>query len=114
MNVVAVLAVRNEERCVAACLENLIRQGVEVYVCDNESTDGTVERVEPYRGRGVIGLETIPFDGVYRWHRILRRKEELFRSLEADWLMHVDVLARPEELHAIQAAVLITLGFSSL
>ncbi|HMB42789.1 MAG TPA: glycosyltransferase family A protein, partial [Luteimonas sp.] len=44
--VIAVLAVRNEERFLAACLENLFRQGVQVYLCDNQSTDRTVEVAE--------------------------------------------------------------------
>src|SRR5262245_65806657 len=95
MRVVAVLAARNEERFVAGCLENLFRQGVEVYLCDNESTDRTVEIAERYRGRGLLGIETIPHHGVYAWERILRRKEELFQSLDTDWLMHVDA----DEIH---------------
>jgi glycosyltransferase involved in cell wall biosynthesis len=93
--VVAVLTTRNEERFVAGCLENLFRQGVQVYLCDNQSTDRTMEIARRYRGRGLIGLETIPHDGRYCWEQLLRRKEELFRSLEADWLMHVDA----DEIH---------------
>lgn len=93
--VIAVLAVRNEDRFLAACLENLFRQGVQVYLCDNESTDRTLEVAERYRGGGLVGIETIPFDGVYRWEQLLRRKEELFQSLDADWLMHVDA----DEIH---------------
>jgi len=95
MRIVAVLAVRNEERFVADCLENLSRQGVEVYLCDNGSTDRTVEIAERHRGRGLIGMESVPHDGVYRWEGLLRRKEELFQSLDADWLMHVDA----DEIH---------------
>jgi glycosyltransferase involved in cell wall biosynthesis len=87
--------VRNEERFLAACLENLFRQGVHVYLCDNESTDGTLSVAERYRGQGLVGIETLPYDGVYRWERILRRKEELFQSLDADWLMTVDA----DEIH---------------
>lgn len=95
LRVVAVLTVRNEERFVAGCLENLFRQGVQVYLCDNQSTDRTLEIAERYRGRGLLGIESLPHDGVYRWEPLLRRKEELFRSLDADWLMHVDA----DEIH---------------
>lgn len=95
LRVVAVLTTRNEERFIAACLENLIRQGVQVYLCDNESTDRTVAIAKSYCGRGVIGIESIPYQGDYHWDRLLRRKEELFRSLDADWLMHVDA----DEIH---------------
>jgi hypothetical protein len=95
LRVVAVLAVRNEERFLAACLENLFRQGVHVYLCDNQSTDRTLEIAEGYRDRGLIGVESIPYAGVYAWERILLRKEDLFQSLDADWFMHVDA----DEIH---------------
>ncbi|MEO8159610.1 MAG: glycosyltransferase family A protein [Betaproteobacteria bacterium] len=106
LRVVAVLAVRNEERFVADCLENLFRQGVQVYLCDNQSTDRTVEIAESYRGRGLIGVETIPHDGVYYLERLLRRKEELFQLLDADWLMHVDAdeIHLPPRSHSTLAA----------
>jgi glycosyltransferase involved in cell wall biosynthesis len=95
LRVVAVLTTRNEERFLAGCLENLFRQGVSVYLCDNQSTDRTLEIAERYRGRGLVDLETIPYDGVFRWRRLLERKEVLFQSLQADWLMHVDA----DEIH---------------
>jgi len=93
--VVAVLTTRNEERFIAGCLENLFRQGVQVYVCDNQSTDRTLEIVRNYSGAGLIGFESIPYSGWYRWEQLLRRKEELFQSLEADWFMHLDA----DEIH---------------
>ena len=95
LRVVAVLATHNEERFIAACLENLFRQGVQVYLCDNGSTDRTVEIAQRHLGAGLIGIEHIPHDGTYRWESLLRRKEALFRELDADWLMHVDA----DEIH---------------
>jgi hypothetical protein len=95
LRVVAVLAARNEERFIAACLENLFEQGVDVYLCDNESSDRTVEIASRYLGAGLLGIETLPYDGSYHWERILQRKEELFQVLDADWLMHVDA----DEIH---------------
>ncbi len=90
MRVVAVLAVRNEQRFIAACLENLRQQGIETYLCDNDSSDRTLEIAERYWGRGLVGMERIPYDGVYRWERILERKERIFQVLDADWVMHAD------------------------
>jgi len=95
LRVVAVLAVRNEERFIGQCLENLIGQGVQVYVCDNGSTDDTYAIAEQHLGAGVIGIERFAFDGTYRWEQILQRKEALFRELDADWVMHVDA----DEIH---------------
>jgi hypothetical protein len=93
--VTAVLTTRNEERFIAGCLENLFRQGVDVYLCDNQSTDRTLEIAQRYCGVGLIGIESIPYNGAYCWAHLLRRKEELFQSLDADWFMHVDA----DEIH---------------
>jgi glycosyltransferase involved in cell wall biosynthesis len=90
MRVIALLATYNEERFIAGCLEHLFRQGVEVYLCDNESTDQTVAIAERYLGHGLIGIETLPRAGMYSWRPILERKEQLATTLEADWFMHVD------------------------
>jgi glycosyltransferase involved in cell wall biosynthesis len=90
MRVVAILATYNEERFIAACLENHFRQGIQVYLIDNDSTDQTVAIARRYLSRGLLGVETFPRDGIYRWSSILRRKEQLAATLEADWFMHVD------------------------
>jgi hypothetical protein len=95
MRIVAILATYNEERFIGGCLENLFRQGVEVYLCDNESTDRTVAIAESYRDRGLVGIETIPHGEVYRWISILERKEQLASTLKTDWFMHVDA----DEIH---------------
>lgn len=94
MRIIAILAAYNEERFIKTCLENLFRQGVEVYLCDNESTDQTVPIAESYRHDGLIGFETIPQGKVYRWKAILERKEQLAATLDADWFMHAD----PDEM----------------
>lgn len=90
MRVVAILATYNEERFIAACLENLFRQGIQAYLIDNDSTDQTVAIARRYLGRGLLDIENFPRDGVYRWSSILERKEQLAATLEADWFMHVD------------------------
>jgi glycosyltransferase involved in cell wall biosynthesis len=90
MRVVALLATYNEQRFITACLDHLRSQGVSVYVIDNESTDNTVALAQPYVGKGVLGIETFPRDGVYRWKRILERKEQLAETLDGDWFIHLD------------------------
>jgi len=90
MRVVAILATYNEERFIAPCLENLFRQGIQAYLIDNDSRDQTVAIARRYLGRGLLGVENFPRDGVYRWASILRRKEQLAATIEADWFMHVD------------------------
>lgn len=95
MRIVALLAAYNEERFIGNCIRHLADHGVLTYLIDNESVDRTVEIAESYKGRGLIGLETLPRKGgVHKWHNILRRKEELAVSLDADWFIHVD----PDEI----------------
>jgi glycosyltransferase involved in cell wall biosynthesis len=89
MRVLAIIAAYNEERFIGACLEHLFAQGIEAYLCDNGSTDGTVEIAGRYLGSGLQAIERIPRDGVYRWRSLLRRKEAL-AELHADWFMHLD------------------------
>jgi hypothetical protein len=90
MRVVALLAAYNEERFIAAFIEHLAAQGVDVYLIDNESTDATVAIAERYRGRGLVDIETFPRGVVYPWLLILDRKAELASMLQADWFIHVD------------------------
>ncbi|HEY4639853.1 MAG TPA: glycosyltransferase [Thermoanaerobaculia bacterium] len=92
--VLAIIAAYNEERFIGTCLEHLFANGVEAYLCDNESTDRTVEIAKSYLGRGLRGIETLPRDGTYRWQPILARKEELARELSADWFLNID----PDEI----------------
>lgn len=95
MRVVAILATYNEERFIGGCLDHLIEQGVEAYLIDNCSTDGTVEIANEYLGNGLIGMETLPrSDGFDRLKVRLQRKDELATSLDADWFMHMD----PDEI----------------
>ena len=90
MRVIALLATYNEERFIVACLEHLVRQGVEVYIIDNESEDETVALARRFIGQGVIGIETLPRGGMFRLQKILERTEQLAAELEADWFMHAD------------------------
>ncbi|NLT07387.1 MAG: glycosyltransferase [Solirubrobacterales bacterium] len=91
MRIVALLAVHNERRFIGACLEHLGRQGVDTYLIDNCSTDGTAEIAQHFTGRGLIGYESFPREGgVYRWRALLERKEQLARELDADWFIHLD------------------------
>jgi len=90
MQALAIIATYNEERFIGGCLEHLFAHGVEAYLCDNQSTDGTVAIASRYLGAGLRAIEPIPRDGTYRWRRILCRKEALAAELAADWLLHLD------------------------
>ncbi len=102
MHVIAVLATYNEARFIDTCIRHLNDNGVEVYLMDNESTDGTPDMARCYLGHGVIGIETLPRSGHFALREQLARKEELYATLNADWFMHVDAdeihVARPSHL----------------
>jgi Glycosyl transferase family 2 len=89
MKVIAIIAAYNEERYIGPCIEHLHRQGIEVYLIDNDSTDHTTAIAKRYLHNGVISIETIPRD-VFRLLAILQRKEQLASILEADWFLHLD------------------------
>jgi glycosyltransferase involved in cell wall biosynthesis len=90
LRVIALIAAHNEQRFIGPCLENLIRQGLDVYLIDNSSTDRTVAIAERFLGRGLMAIETFPRHGMYSWGPLLARKEELAAALDADWFVHVD------------------------
>jgi hypothetical protein len=90
----AIMAVYNEADIVREAVDKLIAQGVDVYLIDNASTDGTAERVADRVGRGLVDIETARFceNGreVYDWTALLKLKEALSRRLGYDWYLHVD------------------------
>jgi hypothetical protein len=90
-SVVALLAAYNEADIIRHVVSDLIDQGIHVYFLDDGCTDGTVKAVEPFVGRGVLGIERLPSgtDG-FAWERILLRKSELAAELDADWFIHHD------------------------
>jgi hypothetical protein len=91
MNIVAMICVRNGDLYLRRCLDHLAAQGIQTCIIDNGSTDTSLAIAESFRGRGVVHIEHLPYDGVFRFSDILRRKEQLVREIDADWFMHYDV-----------------------
>lgn len=95
--VVALVGAYNEEDVIESFLQHTLRQGVEVLLLDNWSTDRTAERAAQFLGRGLTGITKFPETGrtlTYEWHSMLKRKEELAHQIEADWFIHLD----PDEI----------------
>src|SRR5215468_9856188 len=90
MRIVALLAVRNEERYLKRCLEHYRQQGIETCLIDNGSTDRTLQIAEGFLNRGVIRIEHLPFSGVFELETQLRCKERLAAEIAADWFIHCD------------------------
>lgn len=90
MNVVALISTFNEAWVIGKTLEHLHRQGINFYLIDNESTDATPDIIRSFNGRGLAGMEILPRHGEFRWADILQRKEELSRTIDADWFIGAD------------------------
>jgi len=91
IEIVAIVAFRNEEAFLGNCLLHLIRNGVRIAAIDNASTDASssilrLPEIEPH----VIAYETVPYEGYFPWESILARKMALAKSIAADWILHVD------------------------
>lgn len=87
--VVAIVAARNEQYTIRQCVEDLLSNGLEVAVLDNESTDETPEIIKSISHK-LAFHGTIPFDGTFRLYDILQAKRSLAKELDADWMVHVD------------------------
>jgi glycosyltransferase involved in cell wall biosynthesis len=91
---VALISAYNEEDIIVPCLRYLIKQGLEVYLIDNWSTDSTVELASEFLGKGLLAIEKFPESRPpthYVWKDILSRIEQLSEEIEADWFLFQDV-----------------------
>lgn len=92
--VVALISAYNEEDIIVPCLQYLIKQGLEVYLIDNWSSDSTVELASELLGKGLLAIEKFPQDrppSHYVWKDILSRIEQLTEEIKADWFLFQDV-----------------------
>jgi hypothetical protein len=71
-------------------MEDLIGSGLEVYLIDNESTDGTREIANEFRGRGLIEIENLPWTMEFSLSDQLRAKQRVFAASDHDWIVHAD------------------------
>jgi glycosyltransferase involved in cell wall biosynthesis len=90
MRIIAMLTSYNESRFIGHILEHYLRNGIEVFLLDNESTDDTVEIASQYLDKNLIEIRTIPRSGKKEWVKMLALKEDLAESLKADWFIHAD------------------------
>src|ERR1700674_1338054 len=90
MRIVALLALRNEAVYLPACLGHLAAEGIETCIIDNGSSDRSRDIAESYRDRGVFKIVEYPYPGFYDWAGLLKLKEQLAATIEADWFIHHD------------------------
>jgi glycosyltransferase involved in cell wall biosynthesis len=88
--VVAILCIYNEAMMLRHSLAHLHREGIDFHVIDDNSDDDSIAVAESFAGKGLLGISSLPPSDVFDLSRSLQRKEELARSLDADWFMHAD------------------------
>jgi len=88
-----IIACYNEIDIIEAAIRSMIAQGLEVYLIDNWSNDGTFELLEILQSELNFKLERFPDDGpaaVYDWTGLLSRKEEVALMYPGYWIVHGD------------------------
>jgi SAM-dependent methyltransferase len=89
----ALMCVHNEADVIEGTIRHLVEEGLDIYLLDNWSTDGTREIAERFLGGGVAAIEPYPREGPAEHHDlagVLKRFEELTAELSTDWFLHVD------------------------
>ncbi len=95
LRVAAVIGTRNEELHIRRCLDRWIGAGCDVVLIDNDSHDRTVPIARHYLGRGLLGIERLPWRGCFSMKDLLVLKNRIMRELDHDWVIHAD----PDEWH---------------
>src|SRR5258707_282662 len=91
--VIAIMSAFNEADIISSVIGHLVENRVDVYLIDNHSTDDTVAQAKRWLGKGLLDIELFPKSepaDTFDWAAILRRKEELAMTLQADWFIHHD------------------------
>jgi Glycosyl transferase family 2 len=94
----AVMPAFNEADVIFHAIGALVSEGVDVYLLDHGSTDGTAEAAAPWLGRGLVRIERFPEEAGYPdrnrtemvWRDILRRVGEVTGEVTADWYLFVN------------------------
>lgn len=86
----AIVCARNEAIHIARCIDDLIRGGCDVCLIDHDSGDRTVELARRFLGRGLIGIERLPWSGRFSLTDQLEAKRAVARRSAHDWIVHAD------------------------
>ncbi|MBV9213725.1 MAG: hypothetical protein JOZ25_08785 [Actinobacteria bacterium] len=89
MRAAAIICIRNEEVHVERLIRDLVTEGLDVVLLDNDSTDATVELAEPFLGRGLLRIERIPWLGCLSTEQALEATRRAIEGLDHDWVLHL-------------------------
>lgn len=84
------------------CLRHLIENGLDYWIIDNASDDGTRDLLaRPEFSRHLAGLEHYPYEGSFDWAGLMRAREAAARSADAEWVLFVSA---DEIMHSYRPA----------
>ncbi|MCX7909467.1 MAG: glycosyltransferase, partial [Ignavibacteria bacterium] len=94
--ILAILSAYNEEDIILTTIKDLIENGIDVYLIDDNSSDNTIEIARQFLGKGLINIERFNSNATdfernkYNWELILKRKIEIANELNYNWYIHGD------------------------
>lgn len=96
LKILAIIHTYNEEDVIQKTIEYLLKQGIDIYVLDNWSTDDTFNKVQEVQKKYQNRLnlkkfpENKPNGNDYDWTSQLHETEKLSKILNYDWYIHYD------------------------
>ena len=98
MNIIALVAARNEADIIGQTVGDLLGQGIRVHLLDHGSTDGTAAALAPHLRDGLLTIERFSStvsggpdkSEPFCLTAILARKEALAAELDGDWFINHD------------------------
>lgn len=90
LSICAVIAVRNEFSYLGVLLPLLAAQNIDVVIIDNDSSDNSYDLYSLYENSPIIGVENLPYTGLFSLSEQLAKKKEVCSTLQHDWLIHQD------------------------
>lgn len=90
LGICAIIAVRNEVRYLKVLLPLLARQGIDVAIIDNDSTDGSRDLYSGFTGNPIISVDDLPYRGCFSLSEQLAAKQRVADGLRHDWVIHHD------------------------
>ena len=90
MKVVAIISIRNNYEYLKVLLEYLKHENIQVVLIDEDSYDGSEKIYNRYKNGHVLDVIKIPFSGMFSLKDHLQLKDDIRKTIDADWIIHHD------------------------
>lgn len=94
LTVLAIITLYNESDIIERNVKYLVKQGIDVHIIDNWSTDGSYKKVKKlttlYKGLTLERFPTTKAPRYYEWKKILTYIENIAHNSKHDWIIHYD------------------------